>query len=136
MIVVDTNTVAYLYIQGQRTHQAEKVLTRDPEWIAPRLWKSEFISVLTFCVHQKTLSLDSALVIAQEAQQFMQDNEFDVPSAQVLKLVSTSTCSSYDCEFIALAESFQVPLVTSDRAILREFPSIAVSMERFVLESP
>jgi predicted nucleic acid-binding protein len=136
MIVVDTNTVAYLYIQGQQTPQAEKVLTKDPEWIAPRLWRSEFISVLTFCVRQKMLSLDSALVIAQEAQQFMRDNEFEVPSAQVLKLVSTSTCSSYDCEFIALAESFQVPLVTSDRALLKEFPSIAVSMERFVLQSP
>jgi predicted nucleic acid-binding protein len=136
MIVVDTNTVAYLYIQGQRTAQAEKVLTKDPEWIAPRLWRSEFMSVLTFCVRQKTLSLDSALLIAQEAQQFMQDNEFDVPSAQILKLVSASTCSSYDCEFIALAESFQVPLVTSDRAILREFPSIAVSMEKFVLQNP
>jgi predicted nucleic acid-binding protein len=136
MIVVDTNTVAYLYIQGQRTSQAEKVLTKDPEWIVPRLWKSEFLSVLTSCVRQKTLSLDSALVIAQEAQQLMLDNEFDVPSARVLKLVSTSTCSSYDCEFVALAESFQVPLITSDRAILREFPSIAVSMERFVLQNP
>ena len=132
MIVVDTNTIAYLYIQGQRTAQAEKVLMKDKEWIAPLLWRSEFMSVLALCFRQGTLSLDNALVVAEEAQRFMQDREFDVSPAQVLQLVSASKCSSYDCEFVTLAESFQVPLITSDKKLLKNFPSIAISMEKFV----
>ena len=132
MIVVDTNTIAYLYIQGQRTAQAEKVLMKDNEWITPLLWRSEFMSVLALCFRQGTLSLDDALVVAEAAQQFMQDREFDVPPAQVLQMVSTSKCSSYDCEFVALAESFKVPLITSDKELLKNFPSIAISMEKFV----
>lgn len=131
MIVVDTNTIAYLYIQGQRTAQAEKVLMKDNEWLAPLLWRSEFMSVLALCFRQGTLSLEDALIIAEEAQQFMQDREFDVPPAQVLQLVSVSKCSSYDCEFVALAESLQVPLITSDKGLLKDFPSIAISMEKF-----
>jgi predicted nucleic acid-binding protein len=132
MIVVDTNTIAYLYIQGQRTAQAEKVLMKDNEWIAPLLWRSEFVSVLALCFRQGTLSLDDALMVADAAQQFMQDREFDVPSAHVLQLVSASKCSSYDCEFVALAESFKVPLITSDKELLKDFPSIAISMDKFV----
>ena len=132
MIVVDTNTIAYLYIQGQRTAQAEKVLMKDNEWIAPLLWRSEFMSVLAWCFRQGTLSLDDALMVADSAQQLMQDREFDVPSAHVLQLVSASKCSSYDCEFVALAESFKVPLITSDKELLKNFTSIAISMEKFV----
>ena len=133
MIVVDTNTIAYLYIQGQRTAQAEKVLMKDNEWIAPLLWRSEFMSVLALCFRQGTLSFDDALVVAEAAQQLMHDREFDVPPAQVLQMVSTSKCSSYDCEFVALAESFKVPLITSDKDLLKNFPSIAISMEKFVV---
>ena len=81
---------------------------------------------------QGTLSFDDALVVAEAAQQFMHDREFDVPPAQVLQMVSTSKCSSYDCEFVALAESFKVPLITSDKELPKNFPSIAISMEKFV----
>lgn len=132
MIVVDTNTIAYLYIQGQRTAQAEKVLMKDNEWIAPLLWRSEFMSVLALCFRQGTLSLDDALVVAEAAQQFMQDREFNVPPAQVLQLMSASKCSSYDCEFVGLAKSLKVPLITSDKELLKNFPSTAISMEKFV----
>jgi len=33
---------------------------------------------------------------------------------------------------VALAEEQQVPLVTLDRQILREFPEIAISLQAFV----
>ena len=128
MIVVD-NTIAYLYIQGQRTAQAEKVLMKDNEWIAPLLWRSEFMSVLALCFRQGTLSLDDALVVAEAAQQFMQDSA----ASSGASMVSTSKCSSYDCEFVALAENFKVPLITSDKELLKNFPSIAISMEKFVV---
>lgn len=62
----------------------------------------------------------------------MLNNEFDVPSAQVLALVAKSICSSYDCEFIALAQHLNIPLVTQDKKILREFSSIAISVADFL----
>jgi predicted nucleic acid-binding protein len=131
VIVVDTNTIAYLYVQGQRTAQAEKVLIKDSEWAAPLLWRSEFVSVLAFCVRQKTLALDDAMLIAEEAQQFMRGGEFEVPPTQILRIASGSKCSSYEREFVALAQSLQVPLITSDKELLKDFPSIAISMEKF-----
>jgi predicted nucleic acid-binding protein len=62
----------------------------------------------------------------------MVNNEFDISSAQVLALVAKSNCSSYDCEFIALAQHLNISLVTQDKKILREFSSISISVADFI----
>lgn len=103
----------------------------DSEWTVPFLWRSEFRSVLAFYVRQKIIALDLALRIAREAELMTQDREYEVNSTPVLNLVAGSRCSAYDCEFVVLAQGLNVPLVTSDKRILSEFPSTAVSLEQF-----
>ena len=125
MIVVDTNVLAYLWLPGERTPQAEKLLRRDPDWNAPLLWRSEFRNVLAGCLRRGDLDLETALQIADEAEGQMRGREFSVPSSQVLARVAVSDCSAYDCEFVVLAEELSVPLVTSDEKLLRSFPSVA-----------
>lgn len=61
----------------------------------------------------------------------MEANEFEVNSTQVMSLVSNSSCSAYDCEFVALADDLNVPLVTFDKKIIREFSNIAISPKEF-----
>ncbi|SHF90416.1 hypothetical protein SAMN05443144_11515 [Fodinibius roseus] len=61
----------------------------------------------------------------------MDANEFEVNPTPVLSLVSDSSCSAYDCEFVALADDLNVRLVTFKKNI-REFPKIAISPEEFV----
>jgi len=51
-----------------------------------------------------------------------------VSSEHVLQLVSTSRCSAYDCEFVAVAAQLAVPMVTEGRAILAAFPVLAQSL--------
>jgi predicted nucleic acid-binding protein len=131
VIVVDTNVIAYLFIQGDRTTQAEKVLRGDAEWAAPYLWCSEFRSVLALYIRKGQLSLADAQLIAQEAEALMRGREYEVSSVQVLNLVANSTLSTYDCEYVALAQDLGVPLVTSDQKLLRAFPATAITMETF-----
>ncbi|MGK7895136.1 MAG: VapC toxin family PIN domain ribonuclease, partial [Xenococcus sp. (in: cyanobacteria)] len=52
MIVADTNVIAYLFLQGERTEQAETLLLFDSEWIAPYLWRSEFRNILALYIRQ------------------------------------------------------------------------------------
>lgn len=40
MIVVDSNILAYLYLPGDFTEQAERLLGENPDWVAPSLWRS------------------------------------------------------------------------------------------------
>jgi hypothetical protein len=75
------------------------------------------------------VKFEEALWIVADAEEQMQGREFDIPSTDVLRLVQDSACSAYDCEFVALANDLAVPLVTSDKAILKAFPSVARALE-------
>lgn len=125
MIVVDTSVIAYLWIPGDHTAAAERLLVRDPEWCAPLLWRSELRNVLAGTLRRGQLGLPTALQILAEAEARMLGHELAVPSPEVMRLVSTSRCSAYDCEFVAAAIELGVPLVTADKQVLAAFPKVA-----------
>ncbi len=93
---------------------------------------SEFRNILAGFLRSKKLSLETAFQILEGAESHMKEREFAVASHQILNLVLSSACSVYDCEFVALAENIRIPLVTTDRQILRDFPAIAVPLEKFI----
>ena len=131
MIVVDTNVIGYLYLTAEHSAHAEQALRRDPKWAAPLLWRSELRSVLAHYVRRGLLSLEDACHIMEHAAALLRGREYTVASPHVLRLVAASTCSAYDCEFVALAQDLDVPLVTEDRQILQQFPAHSVSLESF-----
>lgn len=128
MIVVDTNIIAYLYLPTELTGHAERLLETDPEWVAPLLWRSEFRNVLALCLRKGLLTLADAVRIQDEAEALLAEQEYSTVSRDVLGLVAASSCSAYDCEFVALARTLKVKLVTMDRRILAEFPEMAISL--------
>ncbi len=131
MIVVDTNVVAYLLLESERTAQAERALALDPEWTAPLLWRSELRNVLATQVRGGLLAAGEARRLQAEAERLLAGGEYGVASADVLELAAASGCSAYDCEFVALARDLGVPLVTVDRDLLAAFPDRTVPLERF-----
>lgn len=132
MIVVDTNIICYRYMASPYANAADAAWRRDPSWIAPTLWRSEFRNALAGALREHSLTVEAAIEVASLAEAILQGNEFAVSTSAVLQLVASSSCSAYDCEFVALAQEQRVPLVTVDRAILRDFPIIAVSLNEFV----
>ncbi|MEK7787529.1 MAG: type II toxin-antitoxin system VapC family toxin [Chloroflexota bacterium] len=131
MIVIDTNVMAYLFLGGEKTPQARSTLRKDPVLAAPILWRSEFRNVLAMYLLQGRLVLSDAFELVREAESLLNGSEYQVESGKVLNLVSSSRCSAYDCEFVVLAQDLGVRLVTSDKRILEDFPSVAVSMDTF-----
>jgi predicted nucleic acid-binding protein len=76
-------------------------------------------------------ALEEAMTHMGDAEDLLASRTFDVSSEEVLSLALGSGCSAYDCEFVWLAQDLGVPLITSDKAILTKFKSIAVSMRAF-----
>ncbi len=131
MIVVDTNIISYFYISGEKSQLAEQLLLADSGWNAPILWRSEFRNVLSQYLRKNILAFDEVLLIIQQAEKLLTDNEFEIPSAHIMQLVSSSNCSAYDCEFVALAQYLGVTLVTEDKKVLKEFPDITKSLKSY-----
>lgn len=84
MIVVDTNVIAYLLIDGDQTEVARATLARDPAWAAPVLWRSEFRNILAAYLRQRHLSLAEAKDVQRVAEEFVAGREYQVESDAVL----------------------------------------------------
>ncbi|NOY84674.1 MAG: type II toxin-antitoxin system VapC family toxin [Nitrospirae bacterium] len=132
MIVVDTNIIAYLFISGERSQEVEQLLSRDPHWASPILWRSEFRSVLSRYLRKNILNINETLLMIQQAEALLAGKEYQVSSAHVMKLLYTGNCSAYDCEFVALAQHLNTHLITTDKKILKEFPDIAKSVDSYL----
>jgi predicted nucleic acid-binding protein len=132
VIVVDRNVICYRWMSSPNSAAAETALAKDPHWIAPLLWRSEFRNVVTLAIRKRALTIDAAQEIMRKAEASFERCEFAVSSDAVLRLVARSNCTAYDCEFVALADAERVRLVTADRQILKEFPEVAISLDKFV----
>lgn len=134
MIVVDTNVVSYLFIDGTFTSAAEQAYLKD-EWCAPLLWRSEFRNVLTTYHRHHKLPLEECRQLMAEAERLFWNREFTVRSEAVFDRVGDSRRSAYDCEFVALASELGISLVTTDAPVIKEFPQIAVHLRDYLKET-
>jgi predicted nucleic acid-binding protein len=131
VIVADTNLLVYLHLPGEHTSAAERVLGKDAQWAAPVLWRSEFRSVLALYLRRGQLTEEVALEAFCAAEAIVREREYAVETTRVLQLVQQSSCSAYDCEFVALAQELGVPLLTSDARLLEDFPALAMAPAAF-----
>lgn len=132
MIIADTNLVSYLLIEGEQTPAARDVRRRDPDWVLPPLWRSEFLSVLTTAVRSEVIDEGQALSVWWSAQELFSGREQEPNGELVLAAALEHSISAYDAHFIVLATDLGVPLVTGDEDLAKRCPNLAVSMENFV----
>jgi predicted nucleic acid-binding protein len=132
VIVADANLLAYLVMPGERTEEAEAVLAKDPTWVAPSLWRSELRSVVHKYIMRGDLTIARAVSLLGQLDGVLGGREGEADSHDVLALASRSSCSTYDCEYVALAATLGVPLITTDRAVLKAFPKLAKTPAEFL----
>jgi len=136
VIVVDSNVIVYCWVLGERTQIAQRVRLRDPAWHVPVLWRSELRSALAGYLWQGIVEIDHAAAIMAAAENALAGCEHLVSSGAVLELAARTRLSAYGCEFVVLAQSLRVPLVTEDRAVLKAFPEVGITMEGFLARLP
>ena len=131
MIVADTNLIAYFSIHTECSALAEAVCAADSIWVAPLLWRSEYRGILLKYVRYAGMNFEAAISSLRLAEEMVAGREYSVDARKVLELAYQTKCSAYDCEYVALAQDLDVPLVTADKQVLKAFPKIAVALEKF-----
>jgi predicted nucleic acid-binding protein len=131
MIVADTSLIAALLLSGPATSAAEAVLTKDPHWTAPALWRYEFKNVLATQMRVLGLPLDQAVALFLKAEEVIAEPDIEVEPAVILHLAQSKRLSAYDAEFLGFAQAMKVKIVTLDKGILKAAPEAAISPEAF-----
>ena len=128
MIVVDTNVMVRLLVGGEGTAAAATLFERDPEWAGAPILMSELRNVLLGFVRRGDLTAEQATTRSDQAAAILGDRLMLVTSASVIEVALECRLTAYDAEFVALARTLAVGLVTLDGAILRGAPDVAVSL--------
>jgi len=136
MIVVDTNTIAYLYLPSKYASSVEDLLLADPHWVAPQLWRSELRNILATQIRHKVIEFETACNIQSEAEEVIGNSEYAVGSISVLALARDSGCTAYDCEFVYLAQSLKLKLITEDKKMIRSFADVAMTAKDYLAAMP
>ena len=129
--MVDVNLLSYLLIKGPQTKAAERAYARDRRWISPRLHRYEFLNVLSSNCRFHGMSRDHAMALWKRANRIIPGFSTEPDPLEVLKTFITLSLTTYDSEYVVLAQMRKLRLVTSDKDVLKALPDIAVSIEDF-----
>lgn len=136
MICVDVNVVAYLLIAGDKTELAQQAWAKDPQWRVPSIWRHELLSVLAAYVRSGGASGEEAVTIWRQAIALLGSEEEQPPMEQALLLAAEHQISACDAQYVALALTHRLPLISEDRALQRKFPEAVLSLQEFCSLNP
>lgn len=135
MIVADTNLLVYLLIDGPLTPVAVRARAKDRIWAVPSLLLHEFLHVLSRQVARGNVHRDEAIRAYKRELSMVDVSDLQADPLAILNMVEQTKCSSYDLEYVWLAQELSVPLITADKEILQAYPGVATSIEAYAARS-
>ena len=114
MLLVDTNIVAYLLIDGDFTEAAQRLRKSDPDWRSEAFLMIEFTNVLAASIAARRMTLPLAEDFLSKADALLEGKLTRVADAAALAIAVRFHVSAYDARFLALADQLDRRLVTED----------------------
>jgi predicted nucleic acid-binding protein len=127
MVVVDTNVLAYLLIEGDRSREAHALWSHDPDWRSEAFLLVEFSNLLATYVRADALEQSQAESLLASAESRMR-GLLNVPHARALRVAAEFSISAYDARFIAAAQILGAKLVTEDAKLRAATPVLTLSL--------
>jgi predicted nucleic acid-binding protein len=128
MLLVDTNVVVYLLIDGDYTEAAQELRTRDPDWRSEAFLLVEFTNVLVSSIARKRTTLSLAQDVLATAAALFDGKLGRIPAPSVLAIAARHRVSAYDARFLALADQLGCRLVTEDARLRSTAPALTQSL--------
>ena len=128
MLLIDTNVVAYLLIEGDHTKAAQKLHSRDSDWRSEAFLLVEFTNLLASSIAMKRMTLSLAGNFLARAVALFDGKLARIPHASVLAVAARHRVSAYDARFLALADQLGRRLVTEDAKLRAAAPALTQSL--------
>ncbi|MBV8342201.1 MAG: type II toxin-antitoxin system VapC family toxin [Gammaproteobacteria bacterium] len=132
MQVIDTNIVAYLLLQGDRTAAARALFTRDPDWHSDSLVLVEFCNVLATMVRARLLRASQAREALSKAEQILEPRLHPATHDASVAAAEEFGVSVYDARFLVVARALATRLVTEDAKLRRAASALTQSLDQAV----
>jgi predicted nucleic acid-binding protein len=127
MVVVDTNVLAYLLIEGDRTSDAHALYARDAEWKSEGFVLIEFSNILATYLRAGALTRGQSQALLTEAEKRLRGLVM-LPHARALRLADQFSVSAYDARFLGAAQALGAKLVTEDARLRVAAPALTMSL--------
>ncbi len=114
MVVVDTNILAYLLLEGTQSTAARALLDKDADWRSEPFILIELSNVLATAIRVRGVSLASASTTLAHGRRVIGPGMHHVIDADALALAARFRVTAYDARFLAVARVLSTRLVTED----------------------
>lgn len=127
MIVADSSVVAFLMIEGELTDAVRELHRIDPDWITPPILNHEMLNILA-AVGAAEKSSGAMEVIWRDVRALLASRQQVPDPVRSLRLAVELGISGNEAQYLCLAESLGLPLITQEERLLRSAPERAVGV--------
>ena len=135
MLVVDTNIVVALFIDGKYTARAKALFKLDQVWCTEPLALIEFGNVLATYGRTGLLTLADAKHYLAAVEAFLGPHLHAISRSDALGLAFGRKVTHYDAHFLAVADARGKRLITEDAKLRTAAPALTQSLDN-ALASP
>ena len=127
MVVIDTNVLAYLLIEGDRTRDAQALYSRDADWKSEAFVLIEFSNILATYLRANSLTRSQAQALLVETEKRL-TGLVSLPHGRALRIADQFAVSAYDARFLGAAQTLKARLVTEDVRLRQAAPALTISL--------
>ena len=132
MIVVDANILIYSLIESEYSPQIIELRARNADWRTASLCLYETLNVLATYQRRELMTLAQCQKLLRHASSFQAVAQCEVEMSAALAVAAKYGISGYDAQYVALAQSLNVPLITEDRKLRNAVAGMAFSIQEFL----
>jgi predicted nucleic acid-binding protein len=135
VLLVDTNVVAYLLIEGDHSASAQALRRRDADWRSEAFLLVELTNVLASSIATNRMRRSLAEDVLAKAITLLDGKLVRIAHTFVLSVSVRYRVTAYDARFLALAQQLGTPLVTEDAKLRLAAPNLTQSLAEALARS-
>ena len=128
MLVIDTNVLASLLLQGPFSQLARTLCAADPQWRSEAFVMTELANVLATQIRLRDMPLKDALDLLDHGTAVMADGLVEIDNSAALSLAAERKVSAYDARYLVVAQRLQTRLMTEDAKLRQKAPELTWSI--------